>query len=503
MKSQDVTSVDEFIAGFYEAASLDSQGVFTMDLERRMEKLLKFQLSAPEHFVLALMRAASLGEAGEFELERGSTRLQFQFDGQVFARHELESVARMLAKSAVDTGSRRLQALGYALLLAAKLEHGVLRFRSGNFALARLGRKWKLEAVEGQDHNSFVLERAAWEFFLPGRLAKTYLAVRALLCKRCLYGPPRLRGEPPYSFRPAAFGLVIHEGPPIPWSEPQEGLGRVCFPEQSDCRGLILLGGQTRELVLVSAGVGETVAGPQSHYGYQAMLWCDSLKSDLGGERLVQDETFLRLLKYLVLWILRLELELVASQGVEGALREEASRATLWGLRQQLVLSLTPLEVEWVRRPAHALPVDLGLAATAYSGRQWLAVAQEAEGDLRLGDGTPVFSRGPETGPLLDLVFPLQREFFNCYGRAVPRQLSPGKVSRDGLFRSLSSMLFDAQIGLNWTGDSETWVYRGGQLEAVEDPDPRLPEGCTLIRWGIRPLQDDEFQRLLETLPAD
>ncbi|MBX3171432.1 MAG: hypothetical protein KF760_28750 [Candidatus Eremiobacteraeota bacterium] len=502
MKFQDVTSVDEFIAGFYAGASLDSQGVFTVDLERRMAKLRKFQLRSPEHFVLALMRVASLGEATTFELERELTWLRFNFDGQLFTRQELESISLMLAKSAVDAGARRLQSLGYALLLAANLQHGCLRFCSGDFALLRRGQSWRVEPAAAQNHSSLDMERAAWEFFLPGRLSKTYQAVQGLLRKRCIYGPPLLRPAQRYSFQPAPFGLLIQNGPPIPWVEPSQCLGRVHFPEQPDCHGVILLGGEERELVLVSAGVGERVAGPQSNYPYQAVLWCDSLKSDLGGEKLVQDETFLRLLKYLVLWLLRLELEVVATQGVAGALGQPASRATLWGLRQQLVLALPPLEVEWIRRPAQALPIDLGLAASAYSGRQWLAVAGEAEGELRLGDGTPVFSRGPDTAPLLDLVFPLQREFFNCYGRAVPRQLMPGKVPKDGLFRQFSSMLFDAQVGLNWTGDSETWVYERGLLQSVEDPDPRLPEGCTLIRWGKRPLQNAEFQRLLDTLQS-
>lgn len=384
----------------------------------------------------------------------------------------------------------------------ANLQHGSLRFASGDFALVRRGRAWNLETSPVVEQNSLELERAAWEFFLPGRLSKTYQATQGLLRKRCFYGPPRLNEDAFYAFRPAPYGLLIGDGPPIDWPRPEHCLGRVSFPEQPDCRGLILLGGDHTELVLVSAGVGERVAGPQSHHAYQAVLWCDSLKSDLAGDKLVKDEVFLRLLKYLVLWILCLELEVVAAQGVEGALRNPASQATLWGLRQLLVLALPPLQVEWLHRSDGSLPLDLGLAASAYSGRQWLAVADQAEGELRLGDGTPVFPRGAATSPLLDLVFPLQRQFLNCYGRAVPSQLMPGKLSKDGLFREVSSMMFDAQIGRNWHGDAETWVYKGTQLEAVEDPDARLPEDCTLIRWGRRPLQDDELQRLLETLPA-
>lgn len=502
LKPPDVTSVDEFIAGFYEGARLDSQGVFTVDLARRMEKLSKFQLSAPEYFALALMRVATLGGAETFRFERRLTSLHFHFDGDPFTHQELEGVAAMLARSAVDSGSRRLQSLGYALLLVANLQHGSLRFASGEWALVRRARTWVLEASAAEDQNSLELERAPWEFFLPGRLSKTYQATEGLLRKRCIYGPPRLNSDEFYRFRPAFYGLLIGDGPPIDWPHPEYCLGRVSFPEQPDCHGLILLGGDSRELVLVSAGVGERVTGPQSQYAYQGALWCNSLRSDLAGDKLVQDEVFLRLLKYLVLWNLCLELEVVAAQGVEGALRHPASQATLWGLRQLLVLALPPLQVEWLRRSDQSLPVDLSLAASAYSGRQWLAVADEGEGELRLGDGTPVFPRGPATSPLLDLVFPLQRQFLNCYGRAVPSQLMPGKLSKDGLFREVSSMLFDAQIGRNWQGDAETWVYKGTQLEAVEDPDPRLPEDCTLIRWGRRPLQDGEFQRVLETLPA-
>ncbi len=175
----DVTSVDEFIAGFYEGARLDSQGVFTVDLERRMEKLSKFQLSAPEHFALALMRVATLGGAEAFRFERHLTSLRFHFDGVPFTHQELEGVAAMLARSAVDSGSRRLQSLGYALLLVANLQHGSLRFASGEWALVRRGRTWILEASRTEEQNSLELD-ACPKLTRPPRVCCVSAAFMAL-----------------------------------------------------------------------------------------------------------------------------------------------------------------------------------------------------------------------------------------------------------------------------------------------------------------------------------
>lgn len=511
MRTQDVASVDEFIASFYEGARLDSGGVFTVDVSKRMEKLSKFQLRAPENFILSLMVAATLGDASSFELHRESGHFQVQFDGQPFTPEELAGVHHMLVNSAVDSGSRRLQSLGYALLLVSNLQHGTVKLVSGARALVRSGPNWLLQPCEGAEITTLTVQRGRWEFLVPARLSKSYQAVESLLKKRCGFGPARLNlADVPSAFSEsnASSALLINSGPPVAWPQPTESLGHVYFPQQPDCRGVVLLGGEQQQVVLVSGGVAEVLARPpQANYGYQAILWCDSLKHDLGLENLVREEVFHRLLKYLVLWILELEMEVVlqqfASLGVAGVLARPAAQATLWGLRQQLLLALDPLKVEWKRRSAHGLPeLDLNSAVSAYLHRHWLAVAEPEEGAFRLEDGTPVFSRRPEIAPLLDLVFPVQRDFCQWQERAVPRKLALGSLqSKDGLFRRQSALLFDAQIGQNWSGPSQNWIYKAGKLVEIADPDPRLPAGHTLIRHGNRALADSEFQRLLDSIP--
>lgn len=505
MQTPDVGSVDEFIASFYQGASLDSQGVFTVDLEQRSRKLQKYQLAQPEHFVLAMVRAASLSGASSIGFYREPTHLELRFDGQPFTHQELQAVGQRLRSSAVDSGSGRLQGLGYGLLLAANLPHGGLRLRSGKSALQRLGKNWVVEEIAEVTESSLRVERSGWELVLPGRLAKTYRAAAGLLEARCRFGPPRINLAERFEFEPTESALLINAGPPIPWSEPRQCLGRALFPQQPDCHGWVSLGGERRQVVLVVAGVAEVLQTvPHSNYGYQAVLWCDSLHTDLGGDKLVHNEVFLRLLRMLVLWLLQLELQQVAEFyarfGMGALLSNEAAKATLWGLRQQVLLAMDPVRVEWLKRPGHSLPVDLGAAAQAYSAHGWLAIAAEAEGEMSLDDGTEVFFPQSETAPLLELVFPYQREFFNCFGRAVPRELSLRTVNQDGLFRRHSKLFYDALVGENWAGPGQTWIFVDGRLDDVCDPDPRLPAGTTLVQFARVPLKDEEIQRLLRSL---
>ncbi|MBS2040231.1 hypothetical protein JST97_34910, partial [bacterium] len=505
MAVADVSSVDEFIASFYEGGKLDSRGVFTIDLEQRSRKLLKYQLSLPENFVLALVRAATLGGASQIDLERQLTCISLRFDGLLFTPEELAGVAQMLNRSAVDSGSRRLEALGLGLMLAANLPHGGLGFHTGSHALKLRGRHWRVEEIDGSSQNLLELERSSWERFLPGRLAKTHQALEQLLRSRCMYGPARLNLDDWFRLDPADSALLINQGPPIPWAEPSVCFGKVVFAEQPDCHGWVSLGGQRSMVVFVSAGVAEVLqVVPSSFHGYQAVFWCDSLQPDLGGNVFVRDKVFMRLLRMLVLWLLQLELEYVfqfyARYGMKRLLRDEASKATLWAYRQQVLLSLEPAQVDWCKRPGNTLPVNLGEVAQLYTCHGWLAIAAESEGDIDLDDGTPILVPRPETEALLQLVFPKQREFFNCYGRAVPRELSLRTVFQDRLFKRHSRLMYDALIGENWAGAGQIWVYENGRLVDVREADARLPSGTTLVQFSSDCLGDEEIKRLLASL---
>lgn len=505
MSTTDVRSVDEFVASFYEGARLDSQGVFTIDLEQRSRKLQKYQLSQPEFFVLSLVRSATLGGAQHIALEHKGVHISLSFDGRPFTHDELRVVCEMLNQESVVGGSPRLQTLGYALLLAANLTHGGLSFQSAGYTLLRQRRSWRIHETESSHGSRLQLERSPWEWLLPGRLSKTHQVLDRMLKARCIYGPARLNLHNPFSLDPTESALVINDGPPIPSPQPGLCLGQVKFIEQPDCHGWVSLGGSRTQVILVSAGVAEVLAEkPSSHYGYQAVLWCDSLQTDLGGVALVRDDTFMRLLRMLVIWLIQLELESVlqfyASHGMARLLQDEASRATLWGYRQQVLLCLEPVRVHWLKRPSHCLPVDLGAVAQVYARHRWLAVAAESEGDICLDDGTPIVFPTPETEPLLQLVYPNQREFFNCFGRAVPRQLSLRTLFQDGLFRRHSGLMYDALIGENWAGPDQTWIYEDGHLSDVREADPRLPSGTTLVQFSPDCLSDEQVERLLLSL---
>ncbi len=108
MTESDSKSIDDYLATFYQSASLDSQGRFTLDLEGRARKTA-FQVVQPELFLLPLMMAAWLGGARHFEIGSSGSGFAMLFDGQICAEHELNELLDNLENRIPDSLEPRLR----------------------------------------------------------------------------------------------------------------------------------------------------------------------------------------------------------------------------------------------------------------------------------------------------------------------------------------------------------------------------------------------------------
>lgn len=101
--SQDLES---FLSRFQ--GEVESEGTFSVALDKAMHKLQQFQLERPEFFVVELLAVAVLGGATRFEARTSGQRLEFEFDGEPFPGSVLESLDDHAFLGSPDRHLRRL-----------------------------------------------------------------------------------------------------------------------------------------------------------------------------------------------------------------------------------------------------------------------------------------------------------------------------------------------------------------------------------------------------------
>lgn len=418
---QDATSLDEYIAGFYEEGTLDSRGQFTVDLARRAEKLEKYQLLNPERFVLPWLAGATAGGARHFRFQRRRDGFSLHFDGQPLEGHS--GLQAVLERSAVDLSQPRSRALSCAMLLAAQLQLGRVSLRGGGACLVLERNGCRLESYSGPD-NELRVEGSLWSLLFRSRTVKISRAVEGILRKRGYAAPGMLRLEDevvrPNWIRNPKVGLAINDGARSEFYGRVEILGRLRLPQP--VHGLLLLGGEEPgEATLVTRGVAFPIPLKRNRLSgyYQIVLWCDELVADLTHENLVQDELYGWLMRNLACWMVELELACLSAiawrEGLEGLLERPGAARTLWSYRQQALHSLSPPEVEWPESAGPRLALTnlgghrtLATAAQVYAELHWLPISDEA--GLCLDDGRPIFQKTPSNAALLDMLFPVQRK---------------------------------------------------------------------------------------------
>ena len=134
--------MDKLLSHLGRSGEAESEGAFTISLERAQEKLAEYQLAEPRHYVLNALAAAVAGGASYARCRVSSNEVTLEFDGSGFSIQELES----LWSEVLNPTRVRLQEMGVAL----------------NGALALKPRGISLISWDGEESHCLIWEEEGW-----------------------------------------------------------------------------------------------------------------------------------------------------------------------------------------------------------------------------------------------------------------------------------------------------------------------------------------------------
>lgn len=302
--------LDHLLEGLRAEGTFVSQGNFTLDLVAAREKLKKFQLLDPYHYVLPLLTAVVLGGGRSLRCEVAPARFSMEFDGQSFTPEELEGMFSALLVTSSVLGRRRI----------AELAVGI------NAALALSPREIVLESVDSERalRAVFTARKQSVEIGPPPesaphlhRIEVHHAGIRALWRKtrrdapevqalqaRCRLANlelkindtplPRLVG---WEGHPCLIASYLKAGEPRPGCELTLGKLNARILRTDETRGpysaVVSVGGEApEELVVVNHGLTFRRPGRYLGPGVRAVIWAPELKRDLSQTNLIEDESF-------------------------------------------------------------------------------------------------------------------------------------------------------------------------------------------------------------------
>lgn len=119
------TELESFLSSFQ--GEVESEGTFSVALDKAMHKLQQFQLERPSFFVVELLAVAVLGGATFFEARTEGQRLEFEFDGKSFSSAVLE---RLDDHAFLGSPDRHLRRLAIALRAVQTMKPASVVFTS-------------------------------------------------------------------------------------------------------------------------------------------------------------------------------------------------------------------------------------------------------------------------------------------------------------------------------------------------------------------------------------
>ncbi|GMU55375.1 MAG: hypothetical protein AMXMBFR33_45210 [Candidatus Xenobia bacterium] len=306
--------------------TFQSHGSFTLDLVHAREKLKKFQLLDPYHYVLPLVSAVVLGGGSTLRCRVGPARFSMEFDGTPFTVEELEGMFSVLLVGSSPVAQRRV----------AELAVGI------NAALSLSPRQVSLVSVHPDQvvKATFTARKQQVETTPPPEKAQPWTRIevqhagmRALWRKTQRDAPEVLALH--QRCRLANLELTVNDlsfPPQVGWEshsclvasylragEARKGceitIGKLSSrvdPPRTDVTAgpysaVVTLGGEApQELVFVHHGLifrrPDLSLGP----GTRAAIWAPELRRNLSHTELVQDESFELIVEQLKLEIFRM-----------------------------------------------------------------------------------------------------------------------------------------------------------------------------------------------------
>jgi hypothetical protein len=141
--------MDQFVDGLRAEGAHDSEGTFTVAVDKASWKLAAFRLAEPQSYPLHVVASAVAAKASRLAITRQGQSVRFSFDGQPYSQADLD----LLRLPALGEGTaRRVREL--AIAISAGSATGHLIFNSigpgGGCQLQVLGEEVTMTALDGQ-----------------------------------------------------------------------------------------------------------------------------------------------------------------------------------------------------------------------------------------------------------------------------------------------------------------------------------------------------------------
>lgn len=143
--------VEKLLNQLGESGHTDSQGSFTISIEKALEKLAHFQLANPRDYVLHGVASAVAGGASYAHFTVSSSQSELRFDGEAFSAEDLQA----LFLQVLQPSDPRLEEMGVAVSAAMNLKPQALLLASWNgdegVALRWSNGSWSLGSFESEE----------------------------------------------------------------------------------------------------------------------------------------------------------------------------------------------------------------------------------------------------------------------------------------------------------------------------------------------------------------
>ena len=279
-------ATDDLIAALQGAGRVESEGSFSFDREKAREKLRTFQVAEPQRYVLHLVALATLKGATRLEIECDSDDLIARFDGAPLTAEDLDDLYNSsFAAARTDHQRARQQlAIGLHAALALNPRHVRLISGAGEGAVTMLARHDEADVIGTATAATPGTQIHVKQRFRPGLMVRFVRHLRGTLAEATWL---RERGR--YASLPISLnGERISEGLELADAE------HVQRGEQGSCRGvagLLPARGGSGVIRLVRHGV--WICDEAREWlpdGLVAVVASDRLRTDLSGDKVVQDE---------------------------------------------------------------------------------------------------------------------------------------------------------------------------------------------------------------------
>ena len=306
-----MSGVDELLGALGSEGVLDSEGTFTVHLEKAREKLRQYRLPTPHHYILSIVSSAVLGGADTLRVEKSGGTCTVSFNSRPYGVDEVKALFETMLLGGA-TADPRLVEFGLAIQGARGLRPLFLEVESGSHTegmrLSLQGDTLQLQPLEALP-NHLRSRSVSTEFHIREKNSSVFDLIRVglgvpradeelrLIKRRARYAPCEIfmAQEKLNNTRlgPWLFSARI-DG--FPMTYPMKVSSPRVYPLQGDgtMGGYIGFGEGRGGWILVHRGLTFQLPASATYPNSRAVIYVEKLERDLSGGGLVQNEAFNR-----------------------------------------------------------------------------------------------------------------------------------------------------------------------------------------------------------------